>query len=87
MLDVQSSAELVKVATSNVQLARQELSDATLRFTAGVSDNLPVVQAQASLAHAQSRLISTQFQYNIAKLNLARNTGVVESRYKEFLGR
>ena len=42
--------ELVKVARSNVDLATQELQDASDRFTAGVDDNLPVVQAQAVLA-------------------------------------
>jgi outer membrane protein TolC len=87
LLDVQSSAELVKVARSNVDLAAEELSDTRDRFAAGVADNLPVVQAQASLAAAQSRLIATQFQYNQAKLQLARNTGVVESQYKTYLGR
>jgi outer membrane protein TolC len=87
MLDVQSSAELVKVARSNVDLATQELADTRDRFASGVDDNLPVVQAQATLANAQSRLVGTQFQYNQAKLMLARNTGVVETRYKEYLGR
>lgn len=87
MLDVESSAQLVKVAQSNVELASEELSDTRARFAAGVTDNLPVVQAQASLASAQSRLISTQFQYNQAKLQLARNSGVIEIQYKRFLGR
>jgi outer membrane protein TolC len=87
MMDVDASAALVKVARSNVDLATQALSDTRDRFTAGVDDNLPVVQAQATLATAQSRLISTQFQLNQAKLALARNTGVVESQYKQYLGR
>ena len=87
MLDVESSAELVKVARSNVDLAQQELSDTRDRFSAGVDDNLPVVEAQATLAAAQSRLISTEFQLNQAKLQLARNTGVVETQYKRYLGR
>jgi hypothetical protein len=39
------------------------------------------------MTSAQSRLISTEFQYNQAKLNLARNTGVVEIEYKKYLGR
>ena len=47
----------------------------------------PVVQAQATLAGAQSRLIATEFQLNQAKLALARNTGVVETQYKQYLGR
>jgi outer membrane protein TolC len=87
MLDVQSSNELVKVARSNVELAAQQVQDASDRFRAGVEDNLPVVQAQAVLAAAQSRLVQTLYQYNQSKLTLARNTGVVESQYKIYLGR
>jgi outer membrane protein TolC len=87
MLDVNAANELVKVARSNVDLATQELQDATDRFSAGVDDNLPVVQAQATLAAAQSRLVDTLYQYNQSKLTLARNTGVVETQYKVYLGR
>ena len=76
---VQSSAELVKVARSNQTLATQELDDATQRFTAGVDDSLPVVRAQAALEGAQTQVIQAEFQYNYAKLTLARNTGVVET--------
>ncbi|HEX9201210.1 MAG TPA: TolC family protein [Acidobacteriaceae bacterium] len=87
MLDVESSSELVKVARSNVALATEELADTRDRFAAGVDDNLQVVQAQATLAAAQSRLINTEFQFNQSKLALARNTGVVETQYKQYLGR
>jgi len=86
-LDVGSSMELVKVARSNVDLAAQALSYTRDRFSAGVDDNLPVVQAQATLENAQSRLIAAQFQFNQAKLMLARNAGVVETQYKQYLGR
>ena len=86
-MDVESSAELVKVARSNVDLAAQALSDTRDRFAAGVDDNLPVVQAQAALATAQSRLVATEFLFNQAKLTLALNTGVEESQYKLYLGR
>ncbi len=87
MLDVESANDLVKVARSNVELSRQELDDAQQRFLAGVTDNLPVVQAEARLAGSQSRVVQTMFQYNEAKLQLARNVGVVESQYKSYLGR
>lgn len=86
-LDVQSAAERVSVAQSSVALASDALADATLRFTAGVDDNLPVVRAQASLSSAQTDLIQATFEYNYAKLTLARNTGVVESQYRQYLGR
>jgi outer membrane protein TolC len=87
LLDVQSAAEVVKVARSNVDLAQEALNDATLRFTSGVDDNLPVVQAQAALTGAQVRVIQSEFNYNYAKLVLARNTGVVETQYRTYLGR
>ena len=87
MLDVQSSNDLVKVAQSNVDLSRQELADSLERFKAGVTDNLPLVEAQATLATAESQLVQRLFQYNIAKLQLARSVGVVESEYKRYLGR
>jgi outer membrane protein TolC len=77
----------VKVARSNVDLAQQALSDSRDRFAAGVDDNLPVVQAQATLAAAQSQLVNTEFQLNQTRLALARNTGVVETQYKQYLGR
>lgn len=86
-LDVDAANEQVKVARSNVDLATQALQDTTDRFAAGVDDNLPVVQAQATLADAQTKLVETLYQYNQAKLTLARNTGVVESQYKTYLGR
>ena len=87
MLDVQSSEELVKVARSNVALSQEALDDATLRFTAGVDDSLPVARAQATLVGAEARVVQTEFQYNQAKLQLARRTGVVETEYKQYLGK
>jgi outer membrane protein TolC len=86
MLDVNSTHELVKVAQSNVALAQEELSDEQQRFAAGVDDNLPVVDAQASLAGAQAQLVQALYQYNTAKLQLARSTGIVESQYRTYLG-
>ena len=87
LLDVESDAELVKVAHANVILAQQALDDSVARFTAGVDDNLPVTQAQAALVGAETRSVQAEFQYNAAKLQLARNTGVVETEYRRYLGR
>ncbi len=86
MLDVNAANELVKVAQSNVELAQQELSDERDRFSAGVDDNLPLVDAEATVSSAQAQLVNSLYQYNVAKLQLARNTGVVESRYRSYLG-
>jgi outer membrane protein TolC len=85
-LDLESAAKQVEVARSNMQLAGQTLSDAQQRYGAGVSDNLAVVQAQASVAQADSQYVASLYQHNVAKLSLARAMGVVDTRYQEFLG-
>lgn len=87
LLDVESDADLVKVARSNVELAQAALDDSIARFTAGVDDNLPVQRAQATLVGAETREVQSELQYNVAKLSLARNTGVVETQYRQYLGR
>ena len=87
MLDVQAADQLVKVAQSNVDLAQQELSDERQRFAAGVDDNLPVVDALATVTGAQAQLVQALYQYNVAKLQLARNTGIIESHYRDYLGK
>jgi len=87
MLDVEAAQQLVHVAQSNVDLTQRELSDEHDRFAAGVDDNLPVIDAEAAVTGAQAQLVRSMYQYNVAKLNLARYTGVIESRYREYLGK
>ncbi len=87
MLDVNANAKLVDVARSNVDLAARELSDETDRVNAGVDDNLPLVTAQASLAAAQTQLVESLYQYNVSKVALARACGVLETEYRDYLGR
>jgi outer membrane protein TolC len=85
MLDLTSSLALVRVSQQNVDLATRALSDANDRFAAGVDDNLPVVQAQATLSQAQSQWIADTLSYNQAKLGLARNLGIVDTQYRTYL--
>lgn len=87
LLDVDASHKLVEVARSNVNLATQELADETDRVNAGVDDTLPLVEAQATVAAAQSNLIESLYQYNLSKLALARAAGVLEIQYRGYLGR
>jgi len=87
LLDVGATARLVEVARSNVELATRALSDETDRVNAGVDDNLPLVTAQATLAGAQNNLVESLYQYNLAKLALARASGVLEQQYRVYLGR
>jgi outer membrane protein TolC len=87
LMDVQAAQQLVQVARSNVDLASQALSDETDRFHAGIDDTLPLVQAQSTLQSAQSNLVESLYQFNVAKLVLARSAGVLEQQYKAYLGR
>ncbi len=86
LLDVAASKQLTDVAHSNVDLARQSLSDSTERFLNGVEDNLAVVEAQAELAAAQAQWVNSLNAYNQAKLGLARNLGILEQQYRAYLG-
>ncbi len=86
LLDVNATAKLVDVARSNVSLAKRALSDEIDRVNAGVDDNLPLVTAQATLATAESSLVESLYQYNVAKLALARAAGVVQMDYRSYLG-
>ena len=85
MLDLETAEETVKVARSNVDLASTALSDTQQRFAAGVSDNLPVAEAQSTLAGAQSQYVNSVYALNEARLGLARNLGIVDTQYQIFL--
>jgi outer membrane protein TolC len=87
LLDVDAASQLVQVARSNLELATRALSDETDRVNAGVDDNLPLVTAQATLASAQSNLVESLYQYNVSKLALARASGVLETQYRDYIGR
>jgi len=86
ILDIQAAAKLVEATKSNVDLATEALSEAQQRFHAGVSDNLPVSQAQSQTEQANDQYISALYQHNVAKLSLARALGVAQTSYKDYLG-
>jgi outer membrane protein TolC len=86
ILDIQAAAKLVEATHSNVELANEALSEAQQRFRAGVSDNLPVSQAQSQTEQANDQYISALYQHNVAKLALARALGVAQTNYKDYLG-
>jgi outer membrane protein TolC len=84
-LDYDSAKSLVAVARSNLDLAQTELDQANDRFKAGVTENLPVVDAEATLAQAQTTLVNSMYQYNVSKLELARAMGIIDRQYREYL--
>jgi outer membrane protein TolC len=85
LLDLNSAADQVGVARSTVELAEQTLTQSEDRFTAGVADNLEVVQAQESVASAQESYIQSLYAHNLAKIELARAIGDAEQGVKRYL--
>jgi outer membrane protein TolC len=85
-LDLTSATDLVNVARSNRELARETLTEAQDRFGAGITDNIEVVQAQESVAAADQSYISSLYSFNIAKVLLARAMGVAQQAVKTYLG-
>jgi outer membrane protein TolC len=84
LLNLQSSADLVSVARSNIELAEQTLAQSSDRFNAGVADSVEVMQSQETVASAQEQYISSLYSYNLAKVSLARALGAAEEGVKEY---
>ena len=85
LLDIQSAADQVAVARSNLDLSNQTLSQSQDRFASGVTDTIEVVQAQGSVAVANDNLITALYAHNLAKVELARALGSTEQRIQRFM--
>lgn len=84
-LDLGAAAERVEVAGSAVGLAEEQVRQSRDRFAAGVTNNVEVVQAQEAYATASENRIAGLFAHTLAKLALARATGVHDGAYERFL--
>jgi outer membrane protein TolC len=84
LFNLQSSAELVKVARSNIDLADQTLAQSRDRFTAGVTDTVEVVQSQEAVASAHEQYINSLYNYNFAKISFIRALGIGEQGVKQY---
>ena len=76
---LRTTVERVRAADEQFRLAQRELEMARDRFSAGVADNLEVINAQTSLANARSAQVEALAVYNAARLNLAASLGRTES--------
>lgn len=84
LLTLDSSGQQVVVAKSNVALADESLLQSRDRFAAGVTNTVEVVQAQEAVASAHENYISALYNYNYAKISLARAMGFAEDGVKQF---
>ena len=85
LLDLSAAAEQVQVARSSVDLAEQAFAQSRDRFSAGVTDNLEVVQAQEAVASAHESYIQSLYAHNLAKLELAYSIGDAEQGVQRYL--
>jgi outer membrane protein TolC len=86
LLDVRAADDRVRVARSAADLAAQQLAQAQDRFTAGVSSNIEVVEAQETVATATDNYLSALNAHNMAKISFARALGLSEERIRQYLG-
>jgi len=86
VLDLESTENQVTVTEAALHLAERELSLAQDRFRNGVTDNIEVVTAQASLASAQDDRIMALAQHADAIMALVRSLGGTEKIYQTYLG-
>ncbi len=85
LLDIETASQQVKVAQSNVDLSQKTLEQSRDRFVAGVTDNIEVIQAQESVSAANESLIASLYNFNTAKLSLARAIGFAEQGVRDYL--
>lgn len=84
LLDLNSSAEQLRVARQSLSLAQQQLDQAQDRFSAGVANNIEVVQAQEAVALADEGVIQGLYGLNVSRALLARAAGSVERSISQF---
>jgi outer membrane protein TolC len=85
-LDLQATAEQLRVATTARDLAAQQLTQARDRFAAGIASNLEVVQAQEAVALADEQFIAAQYGYDLARGALVRGVGSSEQVLRQIIG-
>src|SRR5262245_62020343 len=74
-----TGAKQVQSAQQQVKLAERELEQSRDRFSAGVGDNIEVINAQTALENARNAQVSALTAYNTARINLAAALGRAET--------
>ncbi|MBS1788144.1 MAG: TolC family protein [Acidobacteria bacterium] len=73
-----TAAKQVASAEQQVKLAERELEQSRDRFSAGVGDNIEVLNAQTALENARNAQVAALTAYNSARINLAAALGKAE---------
>ena len=86
LLNLDSAAEQVSVASEGQKLAQRELEMTQDRFQAGTANNVEVVTAQDEFARAEENYIVAVTNHVDAKFALARAMGDTEKHIVQFMG-
>ena len=81
LITLASARQQVAVAEGGLKLAMKELEFARDRYGSGLTNNIEVTNAQASLARARDNVIEALFRFNASRINLARAQGQIETLY------
>jgi outer membrane protein len=79
LLELQSGEEQQLAAQERLRLAEDELAQARTRFANGVAGNIEVIDAQSNLNRAREALIEAQYTTAVARVELARASGVART--------
>jgi outer membrane protein len=69
----------VRTAREGLQLAEEELTHARRRYEAGVTNSIEVTDAQTRIARARENVISSLYNHNLARIDLASAMGKIDS--------
>lgn len=72
--NVMESSRRVETAEANVELAREALRLATIRYEEGVATEVEVIDAEAALTQALTNLVNSRYDYLTALAQLQRAT-------------
>jgi outer membrane protein len=81
--DANSRDAQIEVAARSLRLAEDELRLARTRFEQGVANNREIIDAQNNLAIASDGLVDAVYQFNLARVELARVKGDVRAILQE----
>ena len=79
LLDLHSAEAQEGIASQQLALAADELSQAEKRFKAGVAGNIEVIDAQASMVKARDAVIDARYGAAAARVALARAAGAART--------
>ncbi len=83
LLTLETAREQVTVSREALELAFRELELSQKAFAVGTISHLEIINAQTSMAESRDRAIEALFNFNAARVNLARSQGRMELLYVE----